>query len=199
MNIESVSIDSLTLDPENARRHSPRNIEAIAQSLKTFGQRRPLVVWDDIVIAGNGTIEAAKSLGWKKVEISRVPEDWTQEQARAYALADNRTAELAEWDGAALLESLESLPEDLLQASGFDDGYLQDLEKLWGAPPDLDDLHDDLGGMTEEDGLIVVRFKIPPYVHEKWQAALKATGQEDMEAIALLIQAAFDALTDGEI
>lgn len=199
MKIESVTITSLTLDPENARRHSPRNIEAIAGSLKAFGQRRPLVVWNDIVIAGNGTIEAAKSLGWDKIEISRVPEDWTQEQARAYALADNRTAELAEWDGVALLDSLQILSEDLLRASGFDEPYLQDLQKLWGAPPDLDDLHDDLGGMTEEDGLIIVRFKIPPYVHEKWQAALKATGQKDMEAIALLIQAAFDALTDGEI
>lgn len=199
MKIEAVQIDTLTLDPENARRHSQRNLDAIAASLEAFGQRRPLVVWDDVVIAGNGTLEAAKSLGWKKIEIARVPDDWTQEQARAYALADNRTAELAEWDGAALLQSLESLPEDLLESSGFDAGYLQDLEKLWGAPPDLDDLHEDLGDMTEEDGLVTVRFKIPPYVHEKYQAALKATGQEDMEAIALLIQAAYDALTDGEM
>jgi len=199
MKLETVPIASLTLDPENARQHSQRNIEAIASSLQTFGQRRPLVVWDGIVIAGNGTLEAAKSLGWDKIEITRVPEGWTHDQARAYALADNRTAELAEWDGAALLASLESLPEDLLEPAGFDHGYLEDLGKLWGAPPDLDDLHADLGDMTEDDGLVVVRFKVPPYVHEKWQAALVATGQQDMEAIVLAIQAAYDALTDGSI
>jgi hypothetical protein len=104
--IETVPISSLILDPENARKHSKRNLEAIAGSLSTFGQRRPLVVWDGIVIAGNGTLEAAKSLGWDKIEITRVPPDWTHEQARAYALADNRTAELADWDHEILADQL---------------------------------------------------------------------------------------------
>jgi hypothetical protein len=106
MKVERVRIDSLILDPENARKHSKRNIDAIAGSLSTFGQRRPLVVWDGIVIAGNGTLEAAKSIGWTDIEITRVPPDWTHEQARAYALADNRTAELAEWDSEILANQL---------------------------------------------------------------------------------------------
>jgi hypothetical protein len=104
--IETVPIASLTMDPENARKHSRRNLEAIAGSLSTFGQRRPLVVWDGIVIAGNGTLEAAQSLGWEKIGITRVPADWTHEQARAYALADNRTAELADWDHEILADQL---------------------------------------------------------------------------------------------
>ena len=106
MKIETVPIKTLKLDPENARKHSQKNIKAIAGSLTTFGQRRPLVVWGDIVIAGNGTMEAAKSIGWEKIEITRVPADWTHDQARAYALADNRTAELAEWDDSILAEQL---------------------------------------------------------------------------------------------
>lgn len=106
MKIETVPIDSLTLDPENARKHSTKNLTAIAGSLDAFGQRRPLVVWDGIVIAGNGTLEAAKSLGWTNIEITRVPPDWTHEQARAYALADNRTAELADWDHEILADQL---------------------------------------------------------------------------------------------
>jgi ParB-like chromosome segregation protein Spo0J len=106
MKIETVQISSLTLDPENARKHSQKNIDAIAGSLTTFGQRRPLVVWGNIVIAGNGTVEAAKSIGWEKIEITRVPTDWTHDQARAYALADNRTAELAEWDSEILASQL---------------------------------------------------------------------------------------------
>ncbi|HEY7825099.1 MAG TPA: ParB/Srx family N-terminal domain-containing protein [Acidimicrobiia bacterium] len=109
MKIETVKVESLTLDPENARKHSTKNLEAIAGSLNTFGQRRPLVVWDNIVIAGNGTLEAAKSLGWTSIEITRCPPDWTHEQARAYALADNRTAELAEWDSEILASQLVEL------------------------------------------------------------------------------------------
>jgi hypothetical protein len=106
MKVEKVKISSLKMDPENARKHSERNVKAIAGSLDGFGQRRPLVVWDGIVIAGNGTLEAAKSLGWEEIEITRVPPDWTHDQARAYALADNRTAELAEWDSEILAEQL---------------------------------------------------------------------------------------------
>jgi DNA modification methylase len=106
MKLETVPISSLTLDPENARKHSQKNIDAIAGSLTTFGQRRPLVVWENIIIAGNGTVEAAKSIGWDKIEITRVPTDWTHDQARAYALADNRTAELAEWDNDILASQL---------------------------------------------------------------------------------------------
>jgi len=115
MKVEKVKIKSLTKDPENARTHSEKNIQAIAGSLQAFGQRRPLVVWDNIVIAGNGTLEAAESIGWEEIEVTRVPPDWTPDQARAYALADNRTSELAEWDSDVLAEQLIEL-----DAVGFD-------------------------------------------------------------------------------
>lgn len=199
MKLETVSIKSLTLDPENARTHSQKNIDAIAGSLTTFGQRRPLVVWGDIVIAGNGTVEAAKSLGWEKIEITRVPADWTHDQARAYALADNRTAELAEWDSESLLDILAGLNDELVTAAGFTSEEIQDLNKIWGDTPSLDDLLDEYGDPTDDDGLVTVRFKIPPDFFEKWNYALTATGQKDIEAVCLLIQAAYDSLTDGSI
>jgi len=199
LTVERVPLASLEPDPENARKHPQRNLDAIAASLDKFGQRRPLVVWGDRIIAGNGTAEAARLLGWDEIDITRVPEDWSEEQAKAYALADNRTAEMAEWDGQELLAALESLDEELLAASGFSQEDLDDLEKVWGLPPDLDSLADEVGDPSEEDGLIVVRFKVPPAIHEKWKAALVATGQEDIEAVCLLIQVAYDALTDGEI
>lgn len=106
LQVETVNITSLEPDPTNARKHSQRNLDAIAGSLRNFGQRRPLVVYGNVVIAGNGTLLAAKSLGWKQIAVTRCPSDWTPEQARAYALADNRTAELAEWDSAILAEQL---------------------------------------------------------------------------------------------
>ena len=99
--VRSVPVQDLRLDPGNARRHGRRNLDAIKGSLSSFGQRRPLVVLPDLtVIAGNGTLEAMRELGWTEVAVTVVPEDWSADQARAYALADNRTAELAEWDDA---------------------------------------------------------------------------------------------------
>ncbi len=109
MKVEMVSVESLTPDPENARRHDDRNLDAIAGSLRAFGQRRPLVVYGSTVIAGNGTLQAAKTIGWTEVAITRVPRDWSLEQARAYALADNRTAELATWDTKVLADQLVDL------------------------------------------------------------------------------------------
>ena len=99
LRVVKVKIDSLLFDPDNARKHSTNNIDSISGSLKRFGQRKPLVVTGaNIVIAGNGTLEAAKKLGWSEIVVAYVPSDWTFEHARAYALVDNRTAELAEWD-----------------------------------------------------------------------------------------------------
>jgi ParB-like chromosome segregation protein Spo0J len=107
LRVVKVDIDSLRLDPDNARKHSDKNLDAIAGSLKRFGQRKPIVVTGaNIVIAGNGTLEAARKLGWSQIVVAYVPADWSFEQARAYALADNRTAELGEWDNDKLAMQL---------------------------------------------------------------------------------------------
>ena len=107
LRVVKVDIDSLRLDPDNARKHSDKNLDAIAGSLKRFGQRKPIVVTGaNIVIAGNGTLEAAKKIGWSQIVVAYVPADWSFEQARAYALADNRTAELGEWDNDKLAMQL---------------------------------------------------------------------------------------------
>jgi ParB-like chromosome segregation protein Spo0J len=111
MNIEVINISDLKFDNENARKHSKKNLEAISKSLKLFGQRKPIVVHQGIVIAGNGTLESAKMLGWTQIEIVRTPDEWDADKAKAFALADNRSAELAEWDDERLLEQLLELAE----------------------------------------------------------------------------------------
>ena len=122
MKLETVAIESLTLDPNNARKHSQRNLDAIGESLTKFGQRKPIVVHKDVVLAGNGTIEAAKALGWKEISITRCPSEWDDETAKAYALTDNRSSELAEWDNLILsnqLLDLDGLGWDI-EALGFE-------------------------------------------------------------------------------
>ena len=118
-----IAIADLSLDPNNARKHSQRNLDAIAASLKQFGQRKPIVVHRGVVLAGNGTVEAAKSLGWSEIEIASVPDDWDNDTAKAYALADNRTAELAEWDEGELAKQLLELQDAEFDISqlGFKD------------------------------------------------------------------------------
>lgn len=108
-------VENLTSDPENARVHSERNLDTIKESLREFGQRKPIVVTQaGIVLAGNGTLEAARRLGWTQIAVVTVPNTWTYEEARAFAIADNRTAELAKWNGELLSSQLDSL-----EASGF--------------------------------------------------------------------------------
>ena len=112
MKVEIAALESLKLDPSNARRHDKRNLKAIQDSLKRFGQRKPIVVSaDGVVIAGNGTVEAARALGWTELSVARVPETWTADEIKAYALVDNRSAELAAWDESVLAEQLLELDE----------------------------------------------------------------------------------------
>jgi ParB-like chromosome segregation protein Spo0J len=116
LKIEQVPVENLTFDPSNARKHSDANLSAIAQSLNQFGQRKPIVVThENVIVAGNGTVEAARTVGLTVVDVVRVPKGWTADQVKAFALADNRTAELAEWDNEVLLEQLFEL-----ETSGFD-------------------------------------------------------------------------------
>lgn len=121
METKLVAIASLIHDPQNARKHTKKNLDALVQSLEKFGQRKPIVVHRGVVIAGNGMMEAAKSINWKEITVTEVPDDWDDTKAKAYAIADNRTAELAEWDNDILAETLIELQDEgwLLDDLGF--------------------------------------------------------------------------------
>jgi DNA modification methylase len=116
MKIERIKLAELRHDDQNARTHDQTNLKAIAGSLEQFGQRKPIVITqDNKVVAGNGTLTAAKLIGWTEIDCVRVPADWTADQIKAYALADNRTAELAQWDEQVMAAQLLDLQE-----AGFD-------------------------------------------------------------------------------
>ena len=116
----AVAIDGLNFDPANARKHGDKNLDAIKSSLAKFGQRKPIVVQREgmIVRAGNGTLAAAKALGWK--EIAAVILDDDNATAAQFAIADNRTAELAEWDNETLALLLDGWDKETQEAVGFD-------------------------------------------------------------------------------
>lgn len=137
MNIETVAIDTLSPDPANARKHGEKNLKAIIDSLRAFGQQKPIVVdARGVVIAGNGTMEAARSLGWTEIQIVR--SDLTPAEAIAFGIADNRTGELASWDYEILQSLVEGLDgEDALKAIGFDD---TDLASIMGVDFDSSSL-----------------------------------------------------------
>lgn len=126
MKIETAKITQLTLDPDNVRKHDARSIDAIARSLSEFGQRKPVVLDSSgTVITGNGTVQAAESLGWKEVQAVRIPDDWSADKIKAFAIADNRTSELSEFDTVKLLEQLTDLTD--VEAVGFTQDELDDL------------------------------------------------------------------------
>ena len=132
MKYETATIASLMLDPANVRTHDSKNLESIKASLARFGQQKPIVVNSKgIIVAGNGTMMAAKMLNWSSVEIVRT--DLEGAEAIAYAIADNRTAELAGWDEAALAQQLAALQiddEELANIAGFTDA---EIEAMTGA------------------------------------------------------------------
>lgn len=98
----AVPIGDMVTDPANARKHDEKNLQAIKASLRVYGQRQPIVVNKRTghVEAGNGRLEAALALGWSHIAAVYVDDDPTT--AAGFSIADNRTAELAEWDPEAL-------------------------------------------------------------------------------------------------
>ena len=139
MQIQTVPIDSISPDPANARRHGEKNLQAITSSLRRFGQQKPIVVdGDGIVRAGNATWSAARELGWREIQIVRTA--LTGSEATAYAIADNRTGELAEWDSDILTDELEALDDEDFDLGeiGFDDDDISELADEEPEPRDLE-------------------------------------------------------------
>jgi len=134
MKIKTVAISSISQDPANLRKHGERNIDAIVASLRKFGQQHPIVIDSKgIILSGNGRYMAAVKLGWSDITV--VESSLTGSAATAYAIADNRTAELAEWDTTALAETLRALQSEEFDtaAAGYSDGEIDALVEGLGS------------------------------------------------------------------
>jgi ParB-like chromosome segregation protein Spo0J len=111
------------------------DVQAVERSLARFGQRKPVVATlDGTIIAGNHTHAAAVRLGWSEIAVVYVEDDDTE--AKAFALADNRTSDLGAYDNALLA--------DLMREVAAND--LELLESASYSAQDLDDLIDFMNG-----------------------------------------------------
>ncbi|MBC7836012.1 MAG: ParB N-terminal domain-containing protein, partial [Phycisphaerales bacterium] len=132
MQIEMRATESVTPYDHNPRRNDEA-VEAVARSIREFGFRQPIVVdADGVIVVGHTRWKAAQRLGLATVPV-HVAGELTAEQARAYRIADNQSAQIAEWDPDLLaqeLTGLKALDYDL-SLLGFSDAELSE----WMAPP----------------------------------------------------------------
>lgn len=148
------TLADLTPDPANARKHTPRNVGTIVDSLHAVGAGRSIVIDEaGMILAGNATVEAAAQAGIERVQI--VDSDGetliavrrtglTPEQKTRLALADNRAAELATWDTDVLAQLQADAPDVLAGLWRADElaNLLQtdpvDPAALWAGMPEFE-------------------------------------------------------------
>lgn len=185
-------ISELHFDSDNPRKHNPRNIGMTAESLQQFGPMRSIVIDEtNTILAGNGVIEAAAQVGIEGVRVFDAasgtlgPEppggapyilavrrsDLTPEAKQQYKVADNRTAELAEWDDAVLQAMIArgESPDDWFTAAEL------------ASAANLDELDDTYAAMVETPLYTPTQPEPPPV------ADLMETSRADT------LQAAIDA------
>lgn len=162
MVVETVAIESLTLDPANARLHPLGNLEGIKGSLLKFGQQKPLVVDSaGVVIAGNGQLEVMRALGWKEVAVVR--SKLTGSDATAYGIADNATGLSSEWDRERLVSLIEGLraEEYEMPALGFSTDEFDSI--LSSQADEADALLRPKMSDDEARQTLAQRFGVPPF------------------------------------
>lgn len=124
LRVVSRSIKSIAPDPNNARRHPPKQIQQLAASIATFGFIVPVLIdRSDRVISGHGRVLAAETLGLTEVPTIRI-DHLSEPERRAFQIADNELSTHAEWDSNFLAEQFAILSEaDLdfdIEVTGFE-------------------------------------------------------------------------------
>lgn len=144
MEIVNIAVDKL-VPYENNPRNNTEAIQYVANSIKEFGFKVPLVIdSDNVVICGHTRLLAAKQLGLKDVPCV-VADDLTDEQIKAFRLADNKVGEIATWD----LNKLQ-LELDFLDCNMEEFGFISAMEE-----PDITDFLEDHESKTKEPKTVV--------------------------------------------
>lgn len=187
----AVPVELLEPDPANARAHDERNLAAIEASYRAHGQRKPLVVQyvapekrgrkttreRYVVRAGNGQLAAVARLGWTHVAVVIVAE--ADAEAVAFALRDNRTAELAAWNAPMLAEQFHLL-----------EGFGVQLEGLGFEPFEYEPLMrgqgEEDGGEDEDEGVVLPEKRIAlMFTRAQWSALKDALSAKPSAELVL--------------
>lgn len=206
----AMPIADLTPDPKNARKHGERNQAALRSSMEQFGMRGPIIAQrtgDKVIVrAGNNRMAQALKLGWTHLPVLVFDEG--DQEAIAFAIADNRTAELAEWDYSALNSQLDAISDDYdlndigwnddelsvvtmefnTNPTNFDDGAADVKPKIVGSNKDDID-PDEIEDYDEEKDFFIVKVAdVPPSMKEAVVEAVNDTlaglGDGTLKAIA---------------
>jgi hypothetical protein len=194
----AVAIDTLTLDPRNARAHDKRNLAAIAESLRRFGFRNAVVCQRRadgslVVRAGEGRVIAAQMNGWSHVPVLVFEE--ADHEAMAYALADNKTGDLSSWDYEVLAGVIKELAVEQADLIGWLQSEIDVLSTVEFTPPvvppeEYDEPHKPPSTREgepagDESGVepVVLRGEVAKAVRELAQA----TGRTPEEAVGVLL------------
>lgn len=151
LKIEYVDIDSIK-PYENNPRHNEEAIPYVMNSIKEFGFKNPIIIdKNNVIIAGHTRLESAKRLGMKEVPIIHA-DDLTEEQVKAFRLADNKVAEKSLWDYTKLDEELDNILD--IDMSMFD---FENIEET-----NLDDFFEDNDNKKEKESKLIEC----PYCHK---------------------------------
>jgi ParB-like chromosome segregation protein Spo0J len=156
--IENISPHELRLDPDNPRDHNQKQIRQIVRSIETFGFNVPVQADSEgKVVAGHGRVLAARVLGMPVIPVIRL-EHLTPAQLRAFAIADNKLTENAEWNPLLLGEQLKALSEAGLdfsvEVTGFEISEIDML--IEGLEPVGEDGADRADELPESEGAVPV-------------------------------------------
>lgn len=171
LNITYRPIKELKPYKKNAKKHTKKQVEQIANSIKEFGFTQPVIIdKHDCVVAGHGRILGAKKAGLKQVPTVCLDE-LTEEQIKAYRLIDNKLNE-SEWDSDLLKQSLDEIMEMDMEAFGFELDVMEDVTMEVEPEVPFTEI------LNEENNYIVLKFnnKID------WLNALGVFGIEKVQA-----------------
>lgn len=132
MDIKEIAVENIKAYAKNAKKHDEKQIKQIANSIKKFGFKQPVVIdSNNEIIIGHGRVEAARTLGMKTVPCV-IASDLSEEEVKALRVADNKLNE-SPWDFNLLDEELDTISSIDMKEFGFEDKV--DIE--WDDVPDL--------------------------------------------------------------
>lgn len=145
MNIIEMNIDDIKGYEKNPRKNDEA-VDYVAESIKQFGFRVPIIIdKNNVIIAGHTRQKAAKKLGFKKIPCIKA-DDLTEEQVKAFRLADNKVGEFADWDISLLDDELNGILNIDMSSLGFN--ISDDID--WAS---IDDLSEESYEAPEKDML----------------------------------------------